>query len=302
MPELRTAKSAGTKSSRRVSTPVVRPAVYDDFQRIVRLVDSTRHPTDPSLENSLARHFSVPWQTENSPGYVLVDGPEIVGFLASLTHTRQVRGELQTIRNMGSWYVNAAYRKNSLSMIYTALSRHDITYTAISPIDRVARIATRFGFHELETHQRIIYPMMSLRRLRPRPSIAVGDVSSLLSGELLKIFQDHQHLPCEHAVLEHDGRQCYMVLVRKSRRLFSSARIEYLSDQSLFRSCIPHIAAQLCRKLQVTSVNLPDRFLGDVRIPFSKRIRMKIPQMFRSSSLSAADLDSLYSECVVMGF
>jgi hypothetical protein len=93
-----------------------------------------------------------------------------------------------------------------------------------------------------------------------------------------------------------------MVLVRKSRRFFSSARIDYLSDRSLFGSCIHHVAGQLCRKLQVTSVNLHERFLGDAKIPLSKRCRLKVPQMFRSNSLSAGDIDNLYSECVVMGF
>jgi hypothetical protein len=302
MPVLKTAKSAEARGPRQVNTPVVRPAVHEDFEHIVRMVDSTQNSGDPSLEDSLTRHFAVPWQTDNSPGYVLVDGQEIVGFLATLTHMRQVRGELQTICNLGSWYVNAGYRRHSLSLMRTALRRRDVTYTVISPIDRVARILTRLGFQEFETHRRIIYPTMSLRRMRPRLSITVGDVSSLLSGELLKIFQDHQELPCEHAVLEHDGRQCYMVLVRKSRRFFSSARIEYLSDRSLFGGCIRHVAGQLCRKLRVTSVALHDRFLGDAKIPLSKRSRQKVPQMFRSNSLSAGDIDNLYSEYVVMGF
>jgi hypothetical protein len=281
---------------------MVRPAVQEDFERVVRLADSTREPPAPSLEDSLARHFAVPWQANQSPGYVLVHGQEIVGFLASLTHTRQIRGEPQTICNLGSWYVSAAYRRHSLSLVREALRRRDVTYTAVSPIARVARIITHFGFQTLETHRRIIYPTISFHSPRPRPSINVGDVSSLLSAELLKIFQDHQQLPCEHAVLEHDGRLCYMVLVRKSKRFFSSARVHYLSDRSLFGSCLRQVAGQLCRKLKVTSVSVHDRYLGDTQVPLSKRRQLRVPLMFRSNSLAPADVDSLYSECVVMGF
>jgi peptidoglycan/xylan/chitin deacetylase (PgdA/CDA1 family) len=75
-------------------------------ERVVRLADSTRDTTAPSLEDSLARHFAVPWHANNSPGYVLVQGQEIVGFMATLTHTRQVRDQLQTICNLASWYVD----------------------------------------------------------------------------------------------------------------------------------------------------------------------------------------------------
>jgi hypothetical protein len=183
-----------------------------------------------------------------------------------------------------------------------SLRRRDVTYTAVSPIARVAKIITRFGFVELETHRRVIYPTLSFRPMRGRASITVGDVSALLSPEQLKIYQDHCDLPCEHAVLEQDGRQCYMVLVRKSRRFNSAARIDYLSDRALFNSCIPHIAGKLCRKLRVTSLSVHDRFLGDTKIPFSRRRRLGVPHMFRSDSLTAADIDNLYTECVVMGF
>jgi hypothetical protein len=158
------------------------------------------------------------------------------------------------------------------------------------------------GFRTCETHRRIIYPSISFRCVRPRPSIIVGDVSRFLVGEQLKIFQDHQGLPCEHALLQHDGRQCYMVLVRKRRRLFASARIDYLSDPSLFASCLPGIAGPLCWKLGVTTFSVYDRFLREVRVPFSKRRQLGAPQMFRSDSLSPMDIDCLYSETVVMGF
>jgi hypothetical protein len=299
---LKTTKSAVARGAGRRSTPVVRPAVHDDFEPIVRLADSTRGPTASSLEDRLARHFAVPWQANSSPGYVLVRGQEIGGFLASLTHTRQIRGELQTICNLGSWYVSETYRRHSLLLVREALRRRDITYTAVSPIDRVARIIKHFGFEPLETCRRIIYPTMSFRLTRPRPSITVGDISSLLSPDLLKIFQDHQELPCEHAVLEHDGRLCYMVLVRTSKRFFSKAEIHYLSDRSLFASCIPGMAGQLCRKLRVTSVSVHGRFLGDTKIPLSKHRPLKVPHMFRSSSLSPTDIDNLYSERTVMGF
>jgi hypothetical protein len=302
MAVLKTVTSAAARRGGQLSTPVLRPAVNEDLERVVRLADSTLDPTAPSLEDSLARHFSVPWQNNNSPGLVLAQGQEIVGFMATLTHSRQVQGQLQTICNLASWYVSAAYRRHSLSLLREAVRRRDVTYTAISPIARVARISKHFGFQQLETHRRVIYPTLNFRPLRPRPEITVGDVSSLLSPDQLKIFHDHHEFSCEHAVLEHNGRQCYIVLVRKPRRFFSSARIDYLSDRSLFGSCICHIAGQLCRKLGVTSVSVHDRFLGDTNVPFSKRRPLKVPYMFRSNSLSPGDIDSLYSECVVMGF
>jgi hypothetical protein len=302
MTVLKTERSTAEKRTGRLSSLVVRRAVDDDLERVVRLADSLQDSAAPSLRDELARHFAVQWRSGNDPGNVLVHGQDVVGFLASLTHTRHIEGQPHTICNMASWYVSPAHRRGSMTLVRESLRRTDVTYTAVSPIARVAKIIVRFGFEELETHRRIIYPTLSFRPVRPRASITVGDVSSLLSTEQLKIYQDHVDLPCEHAVLERDGRQCYMVLVRKSRRFNSAARIDYLSDRALFNSCIPHVAGQLCRKLRVTSLSIHDRFLGDTKIPFSKRKRLRVPQMFRSNSLTAADIDNLYTECVLMGF
>ncbi len=289
-----------SKAGAKRNTPEVRPAVNEDFEQIVRLADSLRDTSAPSLRDSLNRHFSVPWN--DSPGYVLADGKRIVGFMATLTHFRQIGGRSHSVCNMASWYVETDYRRHSLSLLRVAQRRRDLTYPVVSPIARVAKILKHFDFQELETHYRVVYPAMTLRPLRSGPSISVGDIASLLSPDQMKIYEDHRKFPCTHAVLEHDGRRCYMVLVRKSRRFNSSARIDYLSDQSLFRSCINRIAGQLCRKLRVTSISVPDRFLGETTVPFSKRRPLKVPFMYRSSSLSPADIDSLYSESVVMGF
>jgi hypothetical protein len=269
---------------------------------VVRLADSLQNPDAPSLGDKLTQHFAIQWQANDSPGYVLVDGQQIVGFIATLTHFRQIRGQRQEICNLANWYVSPDHRRQSLMLLRESMRRRDVTYTAVSPIARVAKIIARMGWEELETHRRVIYPTLNFRPLRPRPEITVGDVSSLLSPEQLRIFQDHQGLPCEHAVLEHDGRQCYMVFVRKTSRFKSSVRIDYLSDRALFCSCIRQFAGKLCRKLGVTSIAVHDRFLDDTKIPFSKRRPLRVPFMFRSDSLTAADIDSLYTESVVMGF
>ena len=172
----------------------------------------------------------------------------------------------------------------------------------MSPIARVAKILTRFDFRELETGRSTIYPTVSFRGMLQRTSITLGDVSSKLAPDQQTIYEDHREFPCEHALLEHGGRQCYMVFVRKPRRFLSSANVEYLSDPELFRSCIRYVAGRLCRKLRVSSLSVPRRFLGDARIPFSRPRQLKVPYMFRSDSLEPSDIDGLYTECLVMGF
>ena len=91
-----------------------------------------------------------------------------------------------------------------------------------------------------------------------------------------------------------------MVLTKVLKKGIPAAQIHFISDLNCFKENVASLIIKLCIKLKVLIVMVDERYLNGVSMLFSTRMKLPQPRIFKSESLKGEDIDSLYSELVVL--
>ncbi|HEY2840530.1 MAG TPA: hypothetical protein VGJ26_15340 [Pirellulales bacterium] len=276
----------------------IRAATETDVGGVAALVADLSDRSQAVMQSRLEKIVHAPWAgSEVDYGCVLDVGGEIAGFIGWTTATRRLRGQSYKFRNMTTWFVRETHRKASLTLARKALSLPNSTFTVLSATPVAMKLWKYFDFQTFEDGIRIVYPAPSLRG--KRVSIVADHLADSLPEPLRRVHIDHLNSPCCQICLECEGEKCLVIGLRKARRPFSHTRILYASNRDFFARHIRGVALALCRHWRVATLRVESRLVG--RVPFSRLRKLKSPLMFRSTSLSADDMDALYSEVVLMG-
>jgi len=208
-----------------------------------------------------------------------------------------------------SWYVKDAYRKESLKLLLPALSMRKVTLLNYTPTQDVYEISKKFGFTDMETRLRLIYPLFNPLNVRWRYRLETNlfDIQGRLSEQDMVIFHDHADLKCRHMMIidEASGKTCYMIVKRMRRRWFEPfVRLLYVSDPELCVKSIDSWRLKLCLILRAQCLAIDAAFAGERKIAFSKVINREVPSLIKTKSedLSSGLIKPIYSLPLLIGY
>jgi hypothetical protein len=287
----------------------IRAAHSGDFTRVYPLLLEFRNK---SISKEQWRQLFVDHSglQNDQFGWMLLDGDQVVGFLATTLSERMIRGEKLRLCNTSNWIVKTEYRAHSLALYAKALAEKDTAVTNLSPTPQVLKLMEKLGFSLMDKSERIILPVLTPRTFTDRSELItrLPDIEHALGGEPLKLFRDHQLPYNRHALLRAPEGECYLMMNRSPKAIGGSlrlpfARIHHISAPEIFTRHSEKLAARIAASFGVVAMIVDERMLRG-RPPWHSFARRGGARKaaFRSDRLTEQDIDGLYSEAVLLNY
>jgi hypothetical protein len=251
--------------------------------------------------------FTYPWHDEaDAPGYVLMDGASVVGFLGTIFSQRPINGRIEKFCNVSSWIVKPEWRGESIKMVLPLVRMPDCTVTNFSPSTTVSKIFEQLGFRYLDTHAFIFYPTARLYRLLKKSAYTLitdeARILEKLSESDRVIFRHHSGFKCGHILLyrESDREYCYCIYTNIVRRKLHFNHMQHIGNPAVFIDHAEAIGARLFLRTGTPFMKVDCRLLGASTLPGTIRFKVTSPRMFKSERVESAQVDNLYSELVIL--
>ena len=247
--------------------------------------------------------FLNPWKSrERHCGYILLEDNKVVGYLGTLFSERIIQSQENKFCNVTSWIVEKEFRNQSFLLLLPLLTLKGYTTTIFSPNNATYIASKKLGFKDLETHIRLIFPFTVMRRFFNNCSIFEDNelLSNILDQQHLKIHYDHLSFSCRQLFIKTKYGSFYLVATRVVKKKIPVAYIHFISDLSIFLKSIENIKLKVCVRLKVFLMLVDERFMRGSKVAFSKKIKLSQPKVFKSDSLKKDEIDSLYSELIVL--
>lgn len=271
----------------------VRAAAAEDFNAVYPLLQELNNTR--FTREIWQRLFTNLWGQEGwCPGYVLDTGSDITGFLGGLISQVEKSGETLRVCNLTAWIVKDEYRSNSIMLLMPFLRQKNTILTSLTSSPEAYKVYRKLGFKDLDACCRILYPVPawgSRYKLLTVPS----EVRDSLTSREQQCFDHHKNLDVRQCVVRHGGRHCYLLITRRLGR----GHIQEVGDTELFRESIGVLRGQLCKALDVKSLQVDERFLAGKNIFMSRKKVFAQPRQFKGK-ITAEDVTAAYSELVVL--
>jgi acetoacetyl-CoA synthetase len=279
----------------------IQPANSHDFERVYPLIQQFDNPLVG--KEDWRTFFSHHWVTDDLPvGYIIEDNAEVVGFLGTIFSRRSIGDKEYLFCNLSTWIVQEDHRGMSLLLLFEVLKRKECTFTDFTA-NKVAPILKKFSFQDLAQNLFVQFPL-------PFPQSLFGgikvytqenELTGRLEGLALSIYQDHAGLKCSHLLVETGQQQCYLLYDVVQRKRLPFARIHYISNPQFYLNQAYRFASPACRKAKVYGWMAAENLLRSQKPRFAYTIPQKQSLLFKSDSLSAQQVDTLYSELQLLG-
>ena len=277
--------------------PTIRKASPDDFDYVYPLFGGFHEPR-PSKEEF--RQLFVPrWGSDESHiGFILEENGEAVGYLGTLFSLREINGRVEKFCNLYTWIIQEEYRTEGLPLLFQVLRMKDVTITNFTG-NRVASILTKFGFKPMDATLKILLPL-------PTPNDGcelIFDptrITTLLDSHDRRVFDDHRGFKYPFALLKAEDGSSLLSFKKTKRKYLPVLELHYLSGRNIFFKHIHHVLPALCRQTRSLGLMVGDHFLKSTSIPFSMTIPQRQLRMFRSTTVSIEEMDTMYSELQVL--
>jgi acetoacetyl-CoA synthetase len=283
----------------------VRPAAAEDIEEICRLLDEGFNNPEVGRQD-WRRIFEHSWSgSSHNFGFVLTIESEVVGFLGTIYSRPPRRTQPpELVCNLTSWYVRPEYRGWGALLLAEAMRDNSVTYTSLTPGPETQPVMQSLNFATLEK-RRIFAPLLNLPTLWAsgiRFEYEPEKIYSLLNEADRRIYEDHAHYDLLHVVVRHGSDSSYLVLKRRVLHAGRWIRVPfsemlYCSKPALLARHFEWIKLALLARQRTILLAAHERFVpATVRALRNARL-----DRYRSSSdLTAADLDLLYSEFVLL--
>lgn len=287
----------------------VRRALSSDMYPVCKLLRESTLNSNWIGVSVRKRMFTDVWSGgEDYFGYVMLNGDTVVGFLGLLFTTQRCNGE-QRFCELHSWYVQAEYRKESLKLLLPVLSMRKVTLLNYTPTPDVYEISKKFGFTDLETELRLIYPLpnpLNMRR-RYRLETDIHRVAGWLNEQEAVVFQDHAGVECRHLMIvdSQTAESCYLIVKRMTRRWFEPiGRVLYIGNPALFARSLDSWRLSLCLRLRVQCLVSNAEELSEWSLNGSRVIKREVPSLVKRASGSSQNtqIKPLYSLPLLIGY
>lgn len=284
--------------------PVIKKALAGDFESIYPLL---RELNDTTLTKEDWRQLFVNHcgGEENYFGYALFEGGRAIGFLGLIFSHRLVGGSMRKFCNMTSWIITKEFQRRGLGrmLLLETIKLNDHTIVDLTATKDTVKMLKENGFKELEDSAELVLPVPSINILHDGCSaeLAGSVIKKYLSGDDLKIYNDHLKFNCIHFMIRSVDGNCYVVATETKRKGLPFAHVHYIGDIDVFSKHIRHVIMRLCVSLRVLGFFIDERFLKGKKIRYAIRRRLPPSKFFRSDSLDREHIaDNLYTELIVL--
>ena len=276
----------------------VRGATSADIPAITRFLNGFWPRIAPATWRSL---FEYDWIADKPDlGFVLTDAQgAIAGFLGTIYADRDTPHGRVRFCNVSSWAVLPEQRACALLLVREVLDRRECAITNLSPTPEAQTFFLRTGFQPLDDAKILWLPFANLTTLRGSRGTRVEDdtvrMRELLDERGLKVLADHPR--CRHLVVEQGGAVSHVVRIVRRKRGVRVSEILYCSDSALLARTFERVKLHILRRDGAVALAADRRILGE---DAPRGVLLPRKACFRSSRVSAADVDNLYSEYALL--
>lgn len=280
-----------------MAKPTVEPILDDNLPEFAEFL----------AENMPAKRSKLDWMTglktawEGSRpnyGFLMKDDGKVVGGIGAYYAERAIRGKIEKFCNITSWCVLDSHRKFSMQLAMHVVKQEGYHFTDFSPTKVVAGVLQFLKFAPLEDAVAVV-PNLPLPSFSGRVIDDPAQIEKLLDAAQLAVWRDHVQFPwLNHLVFGKPGQWCYLIYKKGCFKGFSSSRIIYVGDQGAFDQYRSALGWYFFWK-GILTTHVEQRMLK--ALPRLAMVRSGFnPKQFLSTTLSASDIDYLYSESVAL--
>lgn len=278
-------------------------ATPGNFAEVLPLFATFRNP--PIGEKYWRRLFHYAWPcADRQRGFLLRDGARVVGFYGTILDERTIGGRVEKFANLTSWVTLPDYRNHSLRLFEAVAAIEDRTLTCFTALPATYPLYRRFGFADLEDQWIVTLPTLSPTRpdgwLRGRIITDLERIQQQLEEPEATLVRHLASDLCHPLLVTHRGQQCLVFYTRTKGRRFHFSRIHYLGNREVFLACLDHLRWRMALANRALLIAIDARLL-DGEIPRGARLtRLAQRAVYRSRTLQPAQIDSLYTELVLL--
>ncbi len=231
-------------------------------------------------------------------GVCLMADGQLAGYLGASYSIRPVDGVPERFCAIAPWFVKEEHRSQSLRMLFKLLADKNTTYVNYTPSRPMFKLFTGLGFAALDEAKLLIPPLFNLAGLRPWRSRLISEpteVRRALTGDELKLFDDHVGTRSRHLAIVEGDRVCHVAVGRRLLRDIPFAEFLHVSEPDLLGPQIERIVWLLCRHFRAVAVATDERLVAGARL-HSIRYRLNSPPVFKSGRVSREKIDNMWSE------
>jgi hypothetical protein len=250
-----------------------------------------------------AKAFAQDWcPSKPNNGFLIRHQGRIVGGIGAIYAERPVRGRLERFCNITSWCVLDAFRPQSMRLAMAVAAQPGFHFTDLTPTEVVSKTLQFLKFKPMN-ERHAIWPNLPWPLVRLGGTRVLSDsaqIGRLLAPNDAKTYRDHCHLPwLRHLAVGMTDAWCYVVWKRTRLKGITGAIIIALSDAELFLRYQMALGSYLLVHHGLLYTRVESRLLP--RLPtLCIELSGYRSKVFRSDSLTAADMSNLYSELVAL--
>ena len=281
----------------------VEMATPETFAEALPLFEAFRNPPIPADHWWRLFHYSWP-SRDRMRGFVLRDGSRVVGFFGTILYERMIEGRVEKFANLTSWVTLPEYRNHSLRLFEAVVGMEDRTLTCFTALPATGPLYRRFGFQDLESKWIVILPTLNPLRLagwfRGRIITDPEQILQKLDDREAAYVRQLESDICHPMLVTHRGQQCLILFTRAKGRRFHFARIHPVSNREVFLACLDHIRWRLALASRTFLLAIDARLLGGRIPPGGRETPLALRAVYRSRTLSPAQIDNLYTELLLL--
>jgi hypothetical protein len=283
-----------------MALPTLEPIRDADLPEFCRFL--TQNLSSERTPKQWAQAFSHDWGVAKpNNGFIIRDQGRIVGGIGAIYSERTIRGRPERFCNITSWCVLDPYRAQSMRLSMAVVSQPGFHFTDLTPTEVVSKTLQFLKFKPMNERQ-VVWPNVPwpFARLGGVRVIARLDrIESVLAPADAKVFCDHRQIPwLRHVAVGRPGAFCHVVWKPNRLKGVRGAMVLAFSDPEQFlRYRLPlagHLLWQGCLYTRVES-----RLLPRMPSPSTELVGYR-NKVFRSDTLTEADISNLYSEIVAL--
>ena len=250
-----------------------------------------------------ATAFLQDWGVEKpNNGFLLRDDNQIVGGIGAIYAERLIRGKPERFCNITSWCVLDRYRAQSMRLAIALTSQPGFHFTDLTPTEVVSKTLQFLKFKPMNERQAIWpnppWPFSLLAGVR-----VITDSNTLeqvLSPEDARVYQDHRHLSwLNHLAVGRTGDFCHVVYKRTHLKGLPGAFILGFSKPERLIKYRFALGNYLLFKKGLVFTKVESRLLTRMPKPIIELTGFR-NKVFRSDTLTEADISNLYTEIVAL--
>ena len=235
-----------------------------------------------------------------------MEGGRAVGFIGLIFSRREIGGRVERFCNVSSIATIEAHRHESMALIKPLLQLKEYTITNFTPTPAVSAVLGRLGFQSLDETMHILLPVpgwsSSADAPRGRYRILSGadEIRERLNDRDRAIFDHHQFPHCWHVVIAGEQDYCHVVFSRTKGRRRSFSFVHRLSHPAIFFANLNRAKLAMFRKSGTPFIMVMDRHVKGRALGRVRTTAVRHPAIFKSEHLKPEQIDSLYSELVLL--